>query len=608
MSTAQPRPGRPQGKRSASTGAIAARSSKSDSVCRTVSADVYHPHHHDGDDEGGDKVADGASKHVFFERELGKQGEPELDIEHVLVANDPRKWSWRKKHWVLFVISLASICSSLAANIYFPAIAQIQAELDMSNQMLSLTVSLYIFFQGSIPILWSALAEIFGRKPIYLISFGIFIAGSIVCALATNDVEFLIMRIVAASGSSSVLALGAGSLADVFESEVRGRKLGIYYMAPLIGPSLGSLIGGALTSASSWRATFYFLIGYAGVSLIVLAFFPETYRKERSLAWLTAMKQAQKHAQKRSARTTPATSIDLPRPPSAVRQANPVLSETDVKAIMTPPEARSASETSSTTVHEEVITKEDIEASTDQPIRLGLRDVNPLSAVGEVMRRPSNAIALIFSGLLFGAQYSLSYTAAKSFSAAPYSLSAIQIGLVLLAFGVGNIVGSVGGGRYSDYVLRRLKDKAGGKGVPEMRIRSTLIAMPILPISFLAYAWAVQYHRSLAGCVVILFIQGVACIWIYSSVLAYAVDNNKGRAASAVACNSVCRGTFGFLLSEIATPITDRIGNGWYYTIIAVCLALGEAALLLILWKGAAWRIREGAREERKKAKEAEHL
>lgn len=46
----------------------------------------------------------------------------------------------------------------------------------------------------------------------------------------------------------------------------------------------------------------------------------------------------------------------------------------------------------------------------------------------------------IVLGLLFGLQYSLSYTAARSFAAPPYNYDALKVGLVLLSFGVGNIV------------------------------------------------------------------------------------------------------------------------------------------------------------------------
>lgn len=49
---------------------------------------------------------------------------------------------------------------------------------------------------------------------------------------------------------------------------------------------------------------------------------------------------------------------------------------------------------------------------------------------------------------------------------------------------------------------------------------------------------------------------------IYSSVLAYLVDANVGRSSSAIACNSLFRGFFAFLMTEIALPIRSAIGDG----------------------------------------------
>ena len=64
---------------------------------------------------------------------------------------------------------------------------------------------------------------------------------------------FLGMRVLQSLGSSAVLALGAGTLADMYD---RGTKLGVYYACPLLGPALGPIIGGAVTAVSDWRATF----------------------------------------------------------------------------------------------------------------------------------------------------------------------------------------------------------------------------------------------------------------------------------------------------------------------------------------------------------------
>ena len=47
--------------------------------------------------------------------------------------------------------------------------------------------------------------------------------------------------------ASAVLAIGAATLADIFEPRERGTMMGIYYAAPLLGPSLGPIAGGILT-------------------------------------------------------------------------------------------------------------------------------------------------------------------------------------------------------------------------------------------------------------------------------------------------------------------------------------------------------------------------
>ena len=68
--------------------------------------------------------------------------------------------------------------------------------------------------------------------------------------------------------------------------------MGLYYAAPLLGPSLGPLVGGVVTKLFSWRATFYFLAIFGGVSLITFILFKDTFRRERSLAYQAALRKA----------------------------------------------------------------------------------------------------------------------------------------------------------------------------------------------------------------------------------------------------------------------------------------------------------------------------
>lgn len=140
---------------------------------------------------------------------------------------------------------------------------------------------------------------------------------------------------------------------------------------------------------------------------------------------------------------------------------------------------------------------------------------------------------------------------------------------------LGNVGGSLLGGRWSDQILARLKAANRGVGNPEMRLKSTTIAMLILPFATLAYGWTCHYHVHVAAPVVALLVAGFTLMWGYSSTLAYIVgawlacqlqsfsfrlqvDSNPGRAISAVAMNSCFRGLGGLIVAEVSAPIQVR--------------------------------------------------
>ena len=68
--------------------------------------------------------------------------------------------------------------------------------------------------------------------------------------------------------------------------------MGVYYSAPLLGPSLGPIIGGALTQGLDWRAVFWFLTIWGGVIIVAFLFlFEDTFRKERSMTYQNVLKR-----------------------------------------------------------------------------------------------------------------------------------------------------------------------------------------------------------------------------------------------------------------------------------------------------------------------------
>lgn len=136
---------------------------------------------------------------------------------------------------------------------------------------------MYMLSIGIFPLWWSSFSETYGRRSIYLISFALFTVWSIASALSTSIGMLIVMRVLAGGASASVQAVGAGSIADMWEVRERGKAMGIFYLGPLLGPLLAPIIGGALAQVWSWRSTQWFLAIYGGILFILLTFFlPET--------------------------------------------------------------------------------------------------------------------------------------------------------------------------------------------------------------------------------------------------------------------------------------------------------------------------------------------
>lgn len=74
------------------------------------------------------------------------------------------------------------------------------------------------------------------------------------------------------------MAVGAGTIADVFRGNERGRAMGFFYLGPLLGPVIGPVVGGCVMDyGGGWRSVFWVLSGVGVVVLVgVWVWLPET--------------------------------------------------------------------------------------------------------------------------------------------------------------------------------------------------------------------------------------------------------------------------------------------------------------------------------------------
>lgn len=202
-------------------------------------------------------------------------------VTRVLSVQENRDsiFSKREKAVIVSVAAFASIFSSISSPIYLPAFSEIEKSFGVTANEINQTVTVYSVFQGISPMIWGALADSIGRRPVYFMCFAVYIGANIGLALSPSYWVMFGMRMLQASGAAVTVALVSGVVGDITTRRDRGMYMGITSGVGLIGNCFGPLIGGGLTSGLGWRSVFWFLLIGGSLALLLLFFFyPETNR------------------------------------------------------------------------------------------------------------------------------------------------------------------------------------------------------------------------------------------------------------------------------------------------------------------------------------------
>ncbi|KAI2625060.1 MFS general substrate transporter [Hypoxylon sp. NC1633] len=423
------------------------------------------------------------------------------------------------------------------------ALPDMSKDLNASATVVNLTVAFYMLAMSIFPLWWSSFSETLGRRNIYLSSFFLNVIFSLMTGLSVNISMLIVFRILSGGAAASVQAVGAGTIADIWEPRERGRAMGYFYLGPLMGPLLAPIIGGVLTEAFGWRSTSWFLTAYGAVVLILVLFcVPETLAKRRTAAVVE-----------------PAPADDLSR----------------------------------------VSTTRSVQLRTKQmAASLKRCFLDPLEVI-TYLRFPAVAITVYYAAITFGSLYVLNIAIQSAFSKAPYSYPAIIIGLLYLPGSMGYFAASILGGRWIDRIMVRAAEKARrydshGKLIylPEDRMRENAwISATLYPAALIWSGWTTQYGVHLAAPCVANFFFGVGSMLVFSAATTMLTEFMPRRSSSGVALNNFVRNIFSCTGGIIGQPLIDVMGVGWLMTMVGLVSWLsGNICIWLLRKNSRKWR------------------
>ena len=164
----------------------------------------------------------------------------------------PRRW------WTLVAVSLATFMTYLDNNIVNVAIPTIQRSLHLSVAGLEWVVSGYVLVFAGLMLVGGRLADVFGRRQVFLIGLSVFTLSSLAAGLATSGGMLIAFRAAQGLGAAllvpTTLAIIIATFDDVRE---RTRAIGIWTAISALALAFGPLIGGFISQNFHWGWIFF---------------------------------------------------------------------------------------------------------------------------------------------------------------------------------------------------------------------------------------------------------------------------------------------------------------------------------------------------------------
>ncbi|KAL6398982.1 putative MFS transporter [Ilyonectria robusta] len=306
-----------------------------------------------------------------------------------------------QKKWIVVIAASASWFSTASSFIYFPAIPFMSQDLGVSTEKINLTVTSYLIASGIFPAITGSAADRYGRRPVFIVSLGAYVAVNIGLAVQRSFPVLFVLRMLQSIAISGTVSFAYGVVGDLITPAERGGYVGVLSVFLNTPPSIAPLITGLLLLKWTWPSIFWFLsIISPCIFFTVILLFPETCRNIVGNGSYTASRMG-----------TPSVSFLRPLKDKQVQNANGTTSK-----------------------------------------QSGLP--NPFSVL-KLLNRPGNPIAVLCFGVYYTI-YSCLQASLSTIFVEIYDISGLVSGLIYIPFGLACAFAAFLAGRVLDADYRKI--------------------------------------------------------------------------------------------------------------------------------------------------------
>ena len=418
---------------------------------------------------------------------------------------NPMNFSTARKWLITSIGTLSVFAITLTSSAYSGSAKEIRDEFNVSSEVNTLGISLFVLGFAVGPALWAPLSELYGRRILFITTHGvivIFVAASAGC---TSMAQLLVFRFLAGMFGASPLTNSGGLIADMFPPSQRGVAMSVFSVAPFMGPVLGPILGGFVSITVGWRWVQGVCCIFIGVVwLIGCVLVPETYGP-------VLLRK---------------TAKSLTRKTGKVYTSALELNNGGVKA----------SEIFSKTLKRPWV----------------LLFWEPIVLIASVYLSIVYATIYMFLGA-----FPIVYQQERGWSEGVG-------GLAFLGLAVGMLIGLV----YTILDNKRYA-KLGKAATPETRLPPGMLGAVALPVGMFAFAWTSYPSIHWSVSIILSAPFGFGSVLIFMACLNYLIDAYTIYAASVLAATAMLRSLFGAAFPMFTSQMYANLGTHWASSIPA---------------------------------------